>query len=167
MNTLIENRRSIRAFDASAEISKADLVEIVKAAQFAPSACNSRPWDFIVVTGRDNLAKLADAHNSAQMCRSASAAIIVNVTPQEGFPSDFFPQDGGAATQNILLQALELGYGTCWCGVHPKEHHIAAIRKLFNIEAPRIPFAVIAIGKAAEAPAARGFYDESKVRFVD
>ena len=28
-----------------------------------------------------------------------------------------WPQDCAAATQTLMLQAAELGYGTCWCGV--------------------------------------------------
>ena len=167
MNPLIANRRSIRKFDPSAEISKTDLIEILKAAQFAPSACNSRPWEFIAVTGRANLNALADAHPFAQMCRTASAVIIVIVTPQQGIPEGFFPQDGAAATQNILLQALELGYGTCWCGVYPKEPHITFLRKMYDIAEPKIPFSFIAVGKPAEHPDARGHYEESKVRFVE
>ena len=77
-----------------------------------------------------------------------------------------FPQDGGTATQNIMLQALDSGYGTCWCGVYPREPLMAKIRVLYGIPENKIPFNIIAVDKTAESPASRGFYDETKVKFV-
>jgi nitroreductase len=79
----------------------------------------------------------------------------------------YYPQDCGAATQNILLEAVSLGLGTCWCGVYPKEERITDFRKLFKIEEPKIPFCVIAIGAPAEEPASRGFFEEAKVTYID
>jgi nitroreductase len=100
------------------------------------------------------------------MCATATAAIIVVAIPQTGNPVGYFPQDCGAATQNILLEAVSLGLGCCWCGVYPREERIASIRKLFNIEEPKIPFNVIAIGTPDESPERRGFFDETRVMYI-
>ena len=69
--------------------------------------------------------------------------------------------------KNILLQAAELGLGTCWCGVYPREERIVSIRKLFDIPAHKIPFNVIAVGVADESPAARGFFEAEKVSYIE
>jgi nitroreductase len=60
-----------------------------------------------------------------------------------------------------------MGLGTCWCGVYPKEERIAPFRRFFNIEEPKIPFNVIAIGTPAETPDQKGFFEESKVTYIE
>jgi len=167
MNQIIENRRSIRKFQADKPVTREQLNRLLEAAMSAPSACNSRQWEFIAITKRETLNEIAHIHPYAKMCETATAAIIVVAIPQDGMPGDYFPQDCGAATQNILLEAVSMGLGTCWCGVYPKEKLIASIRKLFNIPEPKIPFNVIAIGKPDESPAKRGSFEEKKVTYID
>ena len=133
----------------------------------APSACNSRPWEFIAVTKRETLDEIVRIHPYAGMCATATAAIIVVAIPQTGMPAGYYPQDCAAATQNILLEAVSMGLGSCLCGVYPKEERMADMARLFNISEPKIPFCVIAIGSPAEAPARRGFLEESKVIYVE
>jgi len=163
----IEKRRSIRKYKKEEPVTREQLKALLKAAMLAPSANNSRPWEFIAVTKREVLNEIARAHPYTKMCETAAAAIIVVAIPQTGNPTDYFPQDCAAATENILLQAASMGLGTCWCGVYPKENLIASIRKLFNIPVPKIPFNVIAVGSPNETPKQRGFYEESKVSFIE
>jgi nitroreductase len=168
MNVLIENRHSIRKYKPGIPVTKEQLDRLLGAAMVAPSACNSRPWEFIAVTKREILDEIARIHPHAAMCATATAAIIVVALPQTGEgPIGYFPQDCAAATQNILLEAAALGLGTCWCGVYPREQRIADIRALFCIPEPKIPFNVIAIGTPAETPAPRGFFEESKVTYIE
>jgi nitroreductase len=167
MNTIIENRRSIREYQAGKAVTKEQLKQIMGAAMLAPSAHNTRPWEFIAVTKREILDEIAQIHPYAKMCKTATAAIVVIAIPQGDGLEGYFPQDCGAATQNILLEATSLGLGTCWCGVYPKEEIMTSFRKLFNIQEPKIPFNVIAIGIPDEAPERRGFFEEAKVTYVE
>jgi nitroreductase len=166
MNKAIEDRRSIRKFRNN-PVTRGQLDQLLAAAMYAPSACNTRPWEFIAITKRETLDEIAKVHPYAGMCATAAAAIIVVALPQTdpNGPQGFFPQDCAAATENILLEAVSMGLGCCWCGVYPREIHIAAMRKLFNIEEPKIPFNVIAIGSPGESPVRRGFFDEKKVTY--
>lgn len=167
MNELIENRRSIRKYDSSKPVTKEQIDRLLRAAMAAPSAYNSRPWEFIAITKRETLDEIARVHPFAAMCATATAAVIVVAIPQtEEGPAGYFPLDCAAATQNILLEAVAMGLGACWCGVYPKEKHITSMREFFNIREPKIPFNVIAIGTPAEAPEQRGFFEESKVTYV-
>ena len=167
MDTLIEKRRSIRKYKAGKTITREQIDRLLRAAMLAPSACNSRPWEFIAITKREVLDEIARVHSFASMCKTASAAIVIVTTPQAGNAEGYFPQDCGAATQNILLEAVSMGLGTCWCGVYPKDKHIAAIREFFSIEEPKFPFNVIAIGYPDEAPEHRGFFEEEKVTYIE
>jgi nitroreductase len=168
MNELIKNRRSIRKFKSDEPVTREQLNQLLEAAMLAPSACNSRPWEFIAITKRETLDEIARIHPYARMCETATAAIIVVAIPQtDPMPADYYPQDCGAATQNILLEAVSLGLGTCWCGVYPRDERIADLRKLSNIENSKIPFCVIAIGTPAEEPASRGFFEKAKVIYIE
>ena len=167
MSGVIEERRSIRKFETGKPVTKEQLKELLEAAMLAPSACNSRPWEFIAVTKREILDEIARVHPFAKMCETAAAAIIVVAVPQTGRPQGYFPQDCAAATQNLLLKAVSLGLGACWCGVFPREERITDIRAIFKIQEPKIPFNVIAIGTPDEAPDRRGYYDETRVTYVE
>lgn len=168
MNTLetIHSRRSIRKYKKGAVIPKEDLKQILKAAMMAPSACNTRPWEFVVVEDPKRLEEIMAVHPYSSMLKTASLAIIVCAKPelQDGICPGYFPEDCGAATQNILLAATELGYGTCWCGVYPMEERVNAIRDVLGVDSS--PFSIVAMGVADETPAARGFYDETRVTWL-
>ena len=163
---MIADRRSIRNFQADRPVTREQLDQLLEAAMLAPSARNQRPWEFIAVTKREILDEIARVHPYASMCGTATAAIIVVAIPQTEGAVGYYPQDCAAATQNILLEAVSLGLGTCWCGVYPRTERMAAIGKLLGINEPKIPFNVIAVGYPAEAPSRRGFFEESKVRYV-
>ena len=167
MSSVIETRRSVRKYKTDKPVTKEQLKRLLTAAMLAPSACNSRPWEFIAVTKREPLDEIVRIHPHAKMCETATAAIIVVAVPQTGRPEGYFPQDCAAATQNILLEAVAMGLGTCWCGVYPRDHMIAAFRELFQIPEPKIPFSVIAIGTPDETPDCRGFFEDVKVTYIE
>jgi len=161
---VVKKRRSIREYDATKPVTREQINKMLEAAMLAPSACNTRPWEFIAITKREVLDEIARVHPYAKMCATATAAIVIVATPQSGMPEGYWPQDCGAACEAILLTAVSLGLGTCWCGVYPKRS--AAIGTLLDIRKPKAPFNVIAIGIPDEEPAQRGFYDETKVTYI-
>lgn len=168
MNTLdaIKSRRSIRKYDPDAGVPREHIEQILEAAMMAPSACNTRPWEFVVVESREVKEEIRKAMPYTQMLSTAPVAIVICGRPdvQENICQGFWPQDCGAAAQNILLAAKELGYGTCWCGCYPLEQRVEAMREILAVSST--PLAVIALGKAEEEPAARGFFEESKVKYL-
>lgn len=168
MNTLdtIKSRRSIRKYNPDAKVQKEHISLMLEAAMMAPSACNTRPWEFIVVESPEIKEKIMKAMPYTQMLATAPLAIVICGRPdlQKNICEGFWPQDCAAAAQNILLAAKELGYGTCWCGCYPLAHRVEEMQKLLTVNS--IPFAVIAVGKAEETPAARGFLDEARIKYL-
>ncbi len=168
MNTLdsIRSRRSIRRYDPETMVPREHITQLLEAAMMAPSACNTRPWEFVVVESREIKEKIMKAMPYTQMLATAPLAIVICSRPdlQENICPGFWPQDCGAAAQNILLAAKELGYGTCWCGCYPLAHRVKEMQKI--LEVGSIPLAVIAVGKSQESPAARGFLDEARVKYL-
>jgi len=171
VSEIIKKRRSIRKYDPSGIVTENQIKAMLEAAMLAPSAVNSRPWEFIAVQSREKLNAIAEAHPYAKMLLTASCAIIMTANPKalNGTKIDgieMWQHDCGAATQNILLQAADMKLGTCWCGIHPNEDRMEAFRKMFDIPKDRVPFCVIAVGVPAEDFGSRGFYDEKKVRWI-
>ncbi len=163
----IRNRHSIRKYKPDGLVTDEQVQTMLEAAMLAPSAINSRPWEFVVVRSRELLDGIMKVHPYTKMLATASLAIIVCAVPDEQrkkIDVEYFPQDCGAATQNILLQAVELGLGTCWCGVYPRPERVTPIKELLGIES--VPFCVIAVGVPDEAPAARGFFEPAKVKYM-
>lgn len=168
MNTseVIRARRSIRKYKENFIIPQKDIETMLEAAMMAPSACNTRPWEFVVVENSAIKEQIIEISPHASMLQTASLAIVVCGRPdlQENIGSSFWPQDCGAAIENLLLQATDLGYGTCWCGFYPVMERVEKLQKLLQVSS--VPLAVIAVGKADQNPDARGFFEPSKVTYL-
>ena len=162
----IRARRSIRKFKPGAPIPKADIETMLEAAMMAPSACNTRPWEFFVVQDPAVKAKLHAIHPFAGMLEAASLAIVVCALPeaQTDVCEGFWPLDCGAAVENLLLQATALGYGSCWCGCWPRQERAEDVAR--TIGAKSVPVALVSVGVPGEDPPARGFYQADKVTWL-
>ena len=163
---VIRARRSIRKFKPDAPVPREAVEKMLEAAMMAPSARNTRPWEFFVVEDPAVRNRLREAHPYSGMLKTAPLAIVVCALPetQEGVCPGFFPLDCGAAVENLLLRAADLGYGTCWCGCWPREERVEAVREVLG--AKSVPMALIAVGVPDEDPPARGFYEPAKVTFL-
>ena len=168
MNTLdtIYSRRSIRKYNPDKKVPKEVIQQILTAAMMAPSACNTRPWEFVVVESKEIKEKIMEVHPYTKMLKTAPVAIVVCGKPelQEGVCTEYWPQDCGAAIQNMLLAAKELGYGTCWCGCYPTMDRVDSLQKLLDVSS--VPVAVVALGETEESPSAKGYFDETKVKYI-
>ena len=153
-------RRSIRKY-TNETVSEDDVKTLLEAAMAAPSASNRKPWHFVVVTGRDKLDRLAEAHSYGKMLFEASLCIAV--CGDETISKSFWVQDCSAATENLLLAATALGLGSVWLGAYPRDARVAEIRELLGLPANVIPLNLISIGHPAEEKEPRTQYDEDRV----
>ncbi|WP_371368150.1 nitroreductase family protein [Sporomusa rhizae] len=162
----IRARRSIRKFKPEAQIPQEQIDMLMEAAMMAPSAINTRPWEFVVVKNKDKFNEIIQVHPYSRMLLTASLCIVVCGLPDEqsGLSAGFYPQDCAAATQNILLQATDLGLGTCWCGVYPIKERVEGLRKVLKVTS--VPFNLIAVGVPDEVCRPRGFFDPGKVKYL-
>lgn len=119
IDAVFVNRWSPRAYDASA-MTQADLMTIVEAARWAPSAYNIQPWRFVYAHRDDarwlKFLDLLDPINAA-WAQQASALLFVlsdKVMPgddgRDPAPSSTHSFDAGAAWAQLALQATLLGY---------------------------------------------------------
>ncbi|MFW5645560.1 MAG: nitroreductase family protein [Bacteroidota bacterium] len=159
---IILSRRSIRKYKNQA-VEQEKINEILKAAQYAPSAVNKQPWYFILIDNKSLFEKIMEIHPNANMLSTADKAILVcgdeNLQHGEGY----WIADCGAATQNILLSAHSLGLGSCWIGVYPREQRMKAIAELFALPAEVKPFAIVSLGYPDEQKSFPERFDQRKV----
>ena len=129
----------------------------------APSAGDQRPWQFVVVRDRATLTAITEVHPYARMLREAPLAIVVcGDTRLEKWPQ-FWEQDCAAATENLLIEAEELGLGAVWLGVHPLKERVEGLRRLLDAPDHVVPFAIVAVGHPAQRKPPSERFDPSRV----
>lgn len=162
----IFERRSIRQY-TDKEVTNAEVEKLLRAAMQAPSACNEQTWEFIVVRDKEMLSALAATHPYAKMLPGASCAVLVcgNLERQVTTPHEYWIQDCSAATQNLLLEAVHLGIGAVWIGVHPIMERSEKIRKMLGLPEHVLPLNMIALGYPAKRPAKKDAYKEEYVHW--
>ena len=106
----IRQRRSVRSY-LKKEIEKEKLNEVLKAAMFAPTARNLRPWEFIVVTADETKKKLSVATPYASFARDAPVVLVVCYDMNR---SRRFKEDCSLCAENVYLEAVNQGLGTCF-----------------------------------------------------
>lgn len=163
----IYTRRSVRTYK-NTPVEQEKLIQILKAGMQAPSAQNQQGWEFIVVTDKNQLKKISEMGANAKMTEKATFSIVVlgnfdkmpNVAPK-------WQQDLGACTQNIMLEATNLGLATVWIGVFPTEDRVEYLTKLFDLPDNIKPYAVITGGYPLDDDANKFVdrFDPSKIHF--
>ncbi|GAA0711225.1 nitroreductase family protein [Paraclostridium ghonii] len=187
----IYNRQSIRKFK-NTSIPKEDIMELLKAATYAPSGKNQQNWHFVVLQNKEVINEMADivtksherisglakAEKDKKMhmsfisyytCfKNAPVVVLVygceykmieykilkeNDAPKEILDVLVSPQSGaqsiGAAVENFLLAATEMGYGSCY--MTGPTHAKVEIENLIGFEKPGYELmSMIALGVAED-----------------
>ncbi|MCX5785915.1 MAG: nitroreductase family protein [Elusimicrobia bacterium] len=168
MNEALKNimiRKSVRIF-TGAPVSETQLTELVKAGMAAPSAVDTRPWDFIIVTDKTLLRQLAKNLPYAKMTAQAAAAIVVTGDMRRQYGGEnslYWLMDCSAATENILLAAESMGLGAVWTAVFPEAERVAAVRKILGIPEHITPLNLIPFGVPEGKPQAKDKYNPIQV----
>lgn len=176
---LVKKRRSIHYFTAD-EVSHEDLIYILEAARWAPSAGNSQPWRFIIIRNSENIQKVWETTTSIEF--PVSSRKSVPVTPQNfikkapvlivvctdirvyrgkqsSIHADLYCiQDSANATMNLLLAVTDRGLGACFVGMFREEAHMDVL----NLPPGIKPVAIIPIRhtKSKEKPRSRKSLEE-------
>lgn len=145
---VITKRRSIRKYKSD-PVKEEDLLKMLEAARLAPSAGNRQPWYFVVVRDPETKRRIAEAA-SRQMFIADAGAIIVAVSDPSASPR-WHDKDTMTAMEHLILEATELGYGTCWIGAFDE----ARVREVLGIPEQYKVVALTPVGIPDEAPPPR------------
>jgi nitroreductase len=149
----IEDRRSIRKYK-SAEVEQDKIDKILESARIAPSAANRQEWKFLVVTNGDTRKNLVEACNGQTMVGEAPVLIAACSTESERIMpcgQYAYTVDLSIALSFMILQATELGLGTCWLGAYNEK----MVKNILGIPENIRVVGMITLGYADEKPGPR------------
>jgi len=119
---VIKERRSVRKFQ-STSIPNDHLMQILEAANFAPTPRNRQAWKFLVIQKREIIdqikeecIKRAGEDSKEYYTNYLSAPVYVEVlayTETQNPPNDITA--AALAAENLMLAARAFGYGTVFC----------------------------------------------------
>ena len=159
---LIKQRKSVRRF-LNRPVEREKILMCLEAARAAPSACNSQPWRFIVVDDPELKKRLCERafrglYFINAFCKEAPVIVVI-VSEKGRFlariggmfrGTRYYLIDIGIAGEHFVLQAEEMGLGTCWIGWFNE----SAVKKALSI--PK--------DKKVDVLLALGYYDEKKAK---
>jgi nitroreductase len=141
-------RRNVRTFTRQ-PVASHDLDQILEAGRRTPSAGNSQPWDFVLVTDRAQLQRLAGVWRGAGHVAGAAAAIaIVAPQPQDAHRSNLLHYDLGQATMAMAIAAADLGLGTAHAAIEDQD----LARDVLGLPSNRFLAYLLSVGYPADRP---------------
>jgi nitroreductase len=144
----ITARRNVRAFSGRA-VSDEDLDRILEAGRRAPSSRNWQPWDFVLVTDREQLAGLAKVWRGAgHVAESAATIALIAPVSEDPGERDRAQYDLGQATMAMLIAAADLGIGSGHSAVADQD----LARDLLGFPEDRFAAYLIDLGYPADRP---------------
>ncbi|MFJ9781702.1 nitroreductase family protein [Amycolatopsis sp. NPDC101161] len=147
--SLMAERWSPRALDASVPVTQDQVRALLEAARWAPSFGNTQPARYLVglrgTPSFDAILSTLNSGNRAWAHRAGLLLIGVMVTTNEKGSVPYAEYGLGLASENLVLQAVELGLVA---------HQMAgfsadAVRSAFSLPADAVPKVAIAVGSPA------------------
>lgn len=148
LHPLLAERWSTRALDADFTLERDQLLALLEAARWAPSASNTQPWRFVVAErGTSAWSALFDtlAGGNRTWAHAASALVLVaaeTVAP-DGAPLPWAVYDTGQAVAHLSVQAQHEGLSVHQLG----GFDVAAAARHLDLPAQVQPVVVLAVGR--------------------
>jgi nitroreductase len=153
----VQERRSIRAYTKES-VPREKLEKILEAGRLAPSAHNTQPWHFIVVTDKEKRKILSRGRYAKFLMESP--VVIVAFGDKEA-SANWYVVDVSLAVENMILTAQAEGLGTCCVGSFNEAEVKQAVKAPDNYEV----ILMLAIGYPKEKlDAARKFLHQAHPR---
>jgi nitroreductase len=144
----IASRRNVRDFD-DRPLASEDLDRILEAGRRAPSSRNWQPWDFVVVTDRDQLAELATVwRGGGHVAGSAATVALVLPEPAGTHENDTARYDLGQATMAMQIAAADRGIGAGHSAVGDQDK----ARRVLGLPEDRYAAYLMDLGYPADRP---------------
>ncbi|MDR1543820.1 MAG: nitroreductase family protein [Prevotellaceae bacterium] len=155
---LVKTRQSDRSYENRA-VEREKIEAVLEAARLAPSANNSQSWTFVVVDEpelKNSVAKNTAAFGANFNQFAAQAPVIIAVVAEKPIlmlrignfiqQKDYTQIDIGIAVENLVLQASDLGLGTCILGWFKEK----AIKKTLNIPKSKRLLLLVTLGYSTD-----------------
>ena len=161
----VQSRQSIRKY-LNRPVDDSIVLSLLESARFAPSGSNTQPWHFIIIRDESVKHELAKASHNQQWMMSAPVFIAcvadirsrivpgVDVELDENSPQSELKQiirDTSIAIEHIVLEATDIGLGTCWVAWFVQNE----IRPILGLLKDKYLVSILTVGYPAEKPQPR------------
>ena len=165
----VMKRRTIRKFQQK-EVSSDILAKLIDCARVAAYGANVQPLKFAVISGGKLPEKIYPLTKWAGYLSDGAPkegerpqAYIAVLGDSSIKPNKMFEVDAGAAVTTMMLEAVELGLGTCWLGAIQRED----IKKLLSLDQQLEVVYLLAVGYPAQESRMTDMRDGDVRYFVD
>ena len=158
---LMEVRRSVRKYAADKKVTKEELMEMIGAAQEAPSWKNTETGRYYCVLSEEMTERVRREclpEGNARKAENAALVVTTFVKDKAGFQNDKTADnelgngwgcyDLGLQNENLVLKAKDMGLDTLIMGIRNSEK----LREYLDIPASQEIVSVIAVGYGAIKP---------------
>lgn len=148
LHPLLAGRWSTRAYDPAHELADEQVLVLLEAARWTPSASNTQPWRF-AVTRRGSaghaavLAALAPGNRAWAHAASALVVVAAATLGPDGDDRPWAVYDTGQAVAHLTVQAEHEGLSVHQLGGFDRERLQAVLRGPGHV----VPLVVLAVGR--------------------
>lgn len=150
---LVQRRYSVRHYaDRAVEDEKLEL--ILEAARLAPTAHNNQPFRLIVIRDAEQRERMRAAYSRDWFVGAPVMIAAVGVPAENWVRKDgknYNDVDVAIAMDHVILQATDLGLGTCWIA----DFDAAAAREVLGLPQGVEPIALTPVGYPEGGPRAK------------
>ncbi len=144
---VIGERYSVRKFE-NKHLEKEDIDKILHAGHMAPTGCNFQPQRILVLNTDSSIEKLK---NCTKCHFDAPCAMLICYNKDETWKRPYdgalsAPIDASIVTTHMMLEAHNIGVGTCWV----MHFDPFKIKEIFNVPKNFEPVALLVMGYPAE-----------------
>lgn len=163
MNSIFK-RRSIRRFKDT-PLTEDQKKMILKAGMASPTSENNREWVFIVIDDDNTRQTIVKDNPYAGALKTAPFVVLLCADMRKVSEPEntFWVQGMSAATQNMLLEATELGLGSLWMGIHSNVEQSDIVRALCALPKYIEPVSLVAFGTAQREKTPNDRYLEDSI----
>ncbi len=151
---LMNTRYSVRAYKPD-PVEDEKLQKVLQAACLAPTAANRQPFQFIVVHTAGRAQELQRMYRRSWFVQAPLIICAIGI-PSEGWVrgadgKNYTDVDVAIAMDHLILEATELGLGTCWVAAF----NPAAVREILCLPPDVDPVALTPLGYPDSQPGSK------------
>ena len=161
----INNRRSIRKYK-NEQVPEKELLKVLEAGRLAPSGSNTQPWRFIVIKNEEMKRIISEIDHAQEWMLQAPIFIVCMAdircrieSPEmmncdencDSFELKQIIRDSAIAIGYMLLEAENIGLGTCWTGWYEQKD----VKRVLGLPDYMYVNGIITLGYADEFPSSR------------
>ena len=157
--TLAKERYSVRKF-ADKPVAQQEIDSILRAGQLAPTGCNNQPQHVFVIQSEEALARM----RKCTKCHfDAPLGMLVCYNTNQSWKRRYDGADSGwvdasIVTTHMMLEAHEIGVGSCWVMYFDPE----AVKTEFELPDHLVPVALLVMGYPAEDAQVNPLHEQTK-----